>query len=192
MLKYHLISFTLPKSFFLLFLSNIRKVESQHRNAYCQEPNRVVFHWNTYPPEIIPLANGSAGGFLPSHLRKVFPICCPELKLSFHKMNATSSEHIESLIRNDSSSHLSFYFPVFAQRREEKQYGRPFIALYNSPGLAILSHDQDSGLNAKGMLKVLYQSWRYFALLILLSVTSGIVIWALVSNTYTFLITPEK
>ena len=190
MLKYHLIHFALPKSFFLLFLSNNFHVLSQRGNTNCQEPNKIVFHWNTYSPEIL-FQNGSAAGFLPNHLRNVLRICCTSLELSFLKMNASSSEHIEFLIRNDKSSHLSFYFPTFAQRREEVQYNRPFIALYDSPGLAILRSEQNRPSHR--ILQILFESWRYFALLILLSVSSGIVIWALVSKTrMNFLISSDK
>lgn len=73
------------------------------------------------------------------------------------------------------------YFPVFANRDEKKQFGRHFISLFESPGIAFLEIEgiKGSGIDSQ-MWKSLVSAWDYVAELILAATISGMIIWFVV------------
>lgn len=73
------------------------------------------------------------------------------------------------------------YFPVFANRDEKTQFGRHFISLFESPGIAFLEIEgiKGSGIDSQ-MWKSLLSAWDYVAELILAATISGMIIWFVV------------
>lgn len=176
-----LIKFTLLPLFVCDFYAKAATSYSQ----FCLHSPVSVVKWLAYPPEIQrDTVHKNITGDLVKYMAKVLPSCCPSAKLTYSQMNVTSSEEVEMLIRKDKSSHLSLYFPVFANKKETEQYQRPFYGLYNSPGPAVLVPMDGNG-ETQGSFGVsaVRKSWRLLLFAFVMAAGFGIITWFLVRFT---------
>jgi nitrate reductase NapE component len=158
-------------------------------SVFCPSILNITVNWI----ELIPFLwidwkrNNFTGlvGYLPAYTGIAAHKCgCPMLYFNYRQMNISSSEEIEIKIRESLRSTVpELYFPVFANRKESTQYQRPFLALFQSPGPAVIQLNLGSWEENISSLNMILQTWPILSVFLLLGILAGFIVWAIVSNT---------
>jgi len=144
----------------------------------------IVFTGIEFP--LYTIVNGSEfQGELVDYISKATKQCCAKMQhnIYYKVKNVSRSDDIERDVRSSRvSADPTLFFPVFANKDEDKQFGRDFIGFYESPGLAVLQIGSDDTTDdyAK-QLDALFKTWPIVAICILAAILAGLFLWILVS-----------
>lgn len=152
----------------------------------CPKSLASTFFWEPYE-EMAKDSNGTLAGKLRGFLESSMQSCCSEITFpTYTKILKNDTENIEILIRNDQGSKdLKMFFPVFGNRGSVLRYERPFIGVYDSPGVVVFVPAKNEKM-WNGFLAVGTQLWQVITLAFLLSAISGILVWFLVRIIISF------
>lgn len=125
-------------------------------------------------------------GELPMYVDQATHKCCAAMKnkISYKLINVSSSDGIEKAIRSSAvGGNPTLFFPVFANKDDEKQFGRDFIGFYESPGLAVFQIGKDSNESDDydKQLDAFLRTWPIVGICILAALLAGMILWILVS-----------
>ncbi|EDO46632.1 predicted protein [Nematostella vectensis] len=143
-------------------------------------PNLTI-NWLPFMPHIEQNASGGVDGDLHNYFTKAqFQCNCPQTNLLFNKLNVSSSSAMEIEIRRTPyNTPPELFFPVVANRKEDKHFQRKFLELYISPGPAIVKFKFGSWDEKLGPLQLFQNSAPYLIICVLLAIVAGFVVWAM-------------
>ncbi|KAL9979008.1 hypothetical protein ACROYT_G016598 [Oculina patagonica] len=151
---------------------------------HCPSFNEIMLRWHEFDP--FTHYNSSSKkleGHLVRFMRNAFNTCCPAVQLIEEKVNATSSCEMEILIRQNHDDNPTVHFPIFSNRGEKEQFERRFIALFDSPGPAVLKFSRGLDSSSTGLTHLLNNMWKLILVCLLHAVIAGITVWALDHKT---------
>jgi hypothetical protein len=148
----------------------------------CPTSLTTKFFWHQYENHMASDSRGKMTGKLQGFLEDAIEMCCPDMsRLNYIEILVNDSKNMENMVSKDQwSKDLKMYFPVFGNRDSLSRYERPFIGLYDSPGLVVFVPVTNERM-WNGFLVVATQLWQVIALSFLLAAISGILVWFLVS-----------
>ena len=119
-------------------------------------------------------------GVFPGFLKKGISACChPKADIDFAKLLLEQSVPAEV----DPSKEYDFTFPLYGDSMEDTMYkSNPFIPLVQAPSVALLI-PEDEGNEGKThfIATTIFKAWPMFLFILLISCSSGIIMWCLVS-----------
>lgn len=148
---------------------------------HCPSFNEMKLRWHEFHP--FTHYNSSRKileGRLVYFMRNAFNTCCPIVEISDERVNVTSSCDMEILIRQYHDDDPTVHFPIFSNRGEKEQFDRRFIALFDSPGPAVLKFSRGLDSSLTGFPYLLNNTWKLILICFLHAVIAGMAIWALV------------
>lgn len=148
---------------------------------HCPSFNEIKLRWHEFDPFThYNSSTKSLEGHLVRFMRNAFNTCCPVVQIAEERVNVSSSCEMEILIRQNHDDNPTVYFPIFSNRAEKEQFERRFIALFDSPGPAVLKLGRGLDSSSTGLLHLLNNMWKLILICLLHAVLAGIVVWALV------------
>lgn len=148
---------------------------------HCPSFSKIHLRWHEFHPFTHYNSSGKTlEGDLPRFMQNAFNICCPNLQMHNERVNISSSCEMEILIRQNHDDNAVVHFPIFSNRGEKEQFERRFIALFHSPGPAVLKFVRGLGSFSAGFLYVLKNWWKLILISLLHAILAGMIIWALV------------
>lgn len=189
--------YILSKICILILLEKVHKCESKvgvtglrhgtnGSGYHCPSFTKIKLRWHEFHPftHFNP-SSKSLGGHLIRFMTNAFNTCCPTVQFTEERVNVTSSGEMEVLIRQNSDDILAAHFPIFSNRGEKEQFERRFIALFDSPGPAVLKFTRGLESYSTGFLHLLKYMWKLILICLLHATLAGMGIWLLVC-TYKF------
>ncbi|XP_031553796.1 uncharacterized protein LOC116290828 [Actinia tenebrosa] len=124
---------------------------------------------------------GLAAGYLPYYMQRASNKCgCPMMSFNYQRMNISSSEEMEIKIRSSlRTTTPELYFPIFANRKESTQFQRPFLALFQSPGPAVVEVEVGSWSENVASINMVMQTWPILSVCLLFGILAGFIVWAI-------------
>lgn len=164
----------------LLTCSFVLSYIAESSETLCPKSQTSTFFWHPYE-DMESDRNGTMTGKLRGFLETSMQSCCSKMALpKYAEILKKDAKNMENLIRKDQGSkELKMYFPVFGDRNSEVRYERPFIGLYDSPGIVVFVPANNEKM-WNGFLAVGTQLWQVITLSFLLAGISGILVWFLV------------
>ena len=148
---------------------------------HCPSFETVRLHWQDFHPFThYNSSSKSLEGDLSRYMNTALNACCPRLRIYDEKINITSSCEMEILIRRNHDKNPVIHFPIFSNKGETEQLQRRFVALFHSPGPAVLKFGHGSDPFSNGFLYLLKNVWALVLISFLHALLAGIIIWALV------------
>ena len=148
---------------------------------HCPSFKEIKLRWHDFDPFThYNSSSKSLEGHLERFMRNAFNTCCPRVQIASEMLNITSSCEMEILIRQNHDDNPTVHFPIFSNRGEKEQFERRFIALFDSPGPAVLKFSRGLDSTSTGFTHLLNNTWKLILVSILHAILAGIVMWALV------------
>ena len=148
---------------------------------HCPSFETVRLHWQDFHPFThYNSSSKSLEGDLSRYMNTALNACCPRLRIYDEKINITSSCEMEILIRRNHDKNPVIHFPIFSNKGETEQLQRRFVALFHSPGPAVLKFGHGSDPFSNRFLYLLKNVWALVLISFLHALLAGIIIWALV------------
>ncbi|CAH3167157.1 unnamed protein product [Pocillopora meandrina] len=151
---------------------------------HCPSFETVRLHWQDFHPFThYNSSSKSLEGDLSRYMNTALNACCPRLRIYDEKINITSSCEMEILIRRNHDKNPVIHFPIFSNKGETEQLQRRFVALFHSPGPAVLKFGHGSDPFSNRFLYLLKNVWALVLISFLHALLAGIIIWALEHRT---------
>lgn len=140
----------------------------------CANGLTIVLSWRNSTPYVFQ-QNNRVQGILVEILQRAFHTCCnAKVQLQFNNI-----EGVEMNLTNQSIDHGMI--PVSRTSYQSlTAYGRPFVGLVDSPGIAVITQSSVPGAD---LLMAILDSWPILIFIITTISLSGVVIWVLVSSS---------
>ena len=139
--------------------------------------------WWSIPPYIYAVkdSQGQVGGIFPEILSKLIGHCCgPCSKINYTAQPLNDSEAVKDHI-DQNGTHLSL--PIYGVMKDTTFQEYPFYPVVESPGVVFITKKEDAENSANAVMSAVFQGWPVLVLTLIMAALSGIIVWALVSDT---------
>lgn len=120
--------------------------------------------------------------FVSALFNRTLKVCCLSCTRLVFLNPFKSIMEVSKFFYNESS--FSAMMPALTVSDSPSYFGRPFVKFINTPGVVYLQIDNSADAYIKKALSSITATWPLFAMMILLTVQGGVLIWLLVSSNY--------
>ena len=113
-------------------------------------------------------------------LKLALKACCKNCTRLFYQKPFKSMVELSTQFYN--ASYYQVLIPAIGIKEARYYFSNPYVRLINSPGVAFIYPDNIGDVVMDKLLKSLYETWPLFALILLLTIQGGVIIWLLVNH----------
>ncbi|XP_065064372.1 uncharacterized protein LOC135690676 [Rhopilema esculentum] len=151
--------------------------ETWYNKQFCICNSDLTIWYFNSPPYVFTLPNGTLDGILPAMLKLALKACCKNCTRLFYQKPFKSMVELSKQFYN--VSYYQVLMPAIGIKEARYYFSNPYVRLINSPGVAFIYPDNIGDVVMNRLLKSLYEAWPLFALILLLTIQGGVIIWLL-------------
>ena len=141
--------------------------------------------WLHSPPYLMKDSNGNISGIFHQAVNQIFRECCRSNSSSMLNYVREARNFEEQKQCMQDRKQYDIVFPLLYSNIQSLSYASTFQRLIESPGIAVVKNRNFLEQRAKSnALKEISQSWTVLLLALILNAIFGILVWALVSITF--------
>ena len=139
--------------------------------------------WLHSPPYLIKDSNRNISGIFHQAINEIFSECCNSSSMLNYVHEARNFEEQKKCMQEPKQ--YDIVFPLLYSNIQSLSYASTFQRLIGSPGIAVVKNRNFLEQRAKSnVLQEISQSWTVLLLALILCAIFGILVWALVSITF--------